>query len=273
MHRVIRTGRVAIVALVVVMVAAAGCSGGGESAAVQRSADRWANTVCTDLARWIAVAESASPSATADEALRLRSGIAGTEAPETDDGLAAQSEMEKLATAIEQEVRAADPGADRDDRDRSTRCGRRDPRAHPRLARSRRRSRTSAPAATCAADQSPRVPAGAPSGVTAAEPFVPLPVGGSGVARGVDHGPVTPLQLPAELVGDDERRSPDRTMKRTRKAYVERVDRHAERHGDHVVRTGQPEHRERGQRGDADPGAATDGPAAGRARGARDGRR
>jgi hypothetical protein len=109
MHAVVRTGRVAIVAFVVVILTAAGCSGGDESPAAQRSADRWANTVCTDLARWIAVAESASPAATAEEALRLRSGIVGTEAPGTDDGLAAQSEMEKLATAIEQEVRAADP--------------------------------------------------------------------------------------------------------------------------------------------------------------------
>lgn len=107
-----RLTRLASVAVSSILAAAAsGCAGGEESAAAKQSAQRWANSVCTDLRRWVDTAESGSPAATAEAGLRLRSGIARTEPPATDDGLAAQGEMEKLATAIEQAVRTADPAS------------------------------------------------------------------------------------------------------------------------------------------------------------------
>jgi hypothetical protein len=105
---VIRGSRVALRAVLVLVVLTTGCTGGGESAAAKESAKRWADTVCTGLGQWIDVAAAGPPAAAADAALRLRSGIAGTEPPDTDDGLAAQSEMDKLATAIEEAVRDAD---------------------------------------------------------------------------------------------------------------------------------------------------------------------
>ncbi len=93
----------------VLALVATGCSNGAESSRAKQSARRWADTVCTELARWIDTAETGPPATTAEAALRLRSGIARAEPPDTDDGLAAQGEMDKLATAIEQAVRDADP--------------------------------------------------------------------------------------------------------------------------------------------------------------------
>jgi hypothetical protein len=111
MRGALRRTAIAFVALAVA-VGGAGCSGGEESSTARRSADRWAAIVCSDLGRWIRTAAGhVAPAAAADAALRLRAGISGAKPPETDDGLAAQGEVEKLSNAIEQRTRTADRAA------------------------------------------------------------------------------------------------------------------------------------------------------------------
>ena len=98
-----------VVGLVVLAVGVAGasCSGGEASSTARRSADRWAGAVCTDLRRWVEAARQ-GPGPAAEAALVLRARVAATRPPDTDDGLAAQGEAERLTTAIEQRARDAD---------------------------------------------------------------------------------------------------------------------------------------------------------------------
>jgi LPS sulfotransferase NodH len=104
----LRRGAATAAAVLAVAVGGTGCAGGEESSSARRSADRWATAVCSDLGRWIDAAAPGSPAAASEAALQLRARVAGTRPPHTDDGLAAQGEMEKLTTGIEREVRTAD---------------------------------------------------------------------------------------------------------------------------------------------------------------------
>jgi hypothetical protein len=91
----------AVVGVLALGAGTVGCGSGAEPPPAQRSARRWADTLCTELARW--VDGDGGPEAT----LRLRARVLALEPADADDGLAAQGEAERLVEAIPLGLRGA----------------------------------------------------------------------------------------------------------------------------------------------------------------------
>jgi hypothetical protein len=93
-------------ALVLVVLLTGGCSGDEASAKAGRSGTQWVNAVCTDLGRWIdAVTPGSDGSAVtgtvvSSAARRLQNAVEELQPPATDDGNAAQGEIERLVEGI-----------------------------------------------------------------------------------------------------------------------------------------------------------------------------
>ncbi len=79
-----------------------GCTGGQESPDVEHSGTQWVNAVCTDLGRWLDTvgAGASGGTAVAEASRRLLNAVEELQPPKTDDGNAAQGEVERLVESI-----------------------------------------------------------------------------------------------------------------------------------------------------------------------------
>jgi hypothetical protein len=84
--------------------ALAACSSNAGSARTRRDADRWADALCTALARWVD-GDGGAPST-----LRLRASVRSLEPVEGDDGLLAAGEAERLVESIPLDAPAGELG-------------------------------------------------------------------------------------------------------------------------------------------------------------------
>jgi membrane protein implicated in regulation of membrane protease activity len=118
----------ALVAILAVALALAGCGGGDD----EDSAESWANDVCGSLSTWVTDIDEAVGSLTenglslgeedvqtaveqvADATTKLADDLEELGPPETDGGEQAQSELESLATSLRSEVQTVQQAVDSD---------------------------------------------------------------------------------------------------------------------------------------------------------------